>query len=65
MPIQYVNKATLNGTTTVYWTTTGSPDGTGAQSGYNPANLTNIGVDYTTTVSSTSTGGQTLSNGGW
>jgi len=65
MPTQYVNKATLNGTTTVYWTTTGAADGTGAQSGYNPANLTNIGVDYTTVVETTTTGGNTLSNGGW
>jgi len=65
MPTQYVNKATLNGTTTVYWTTTGAADPTGAQSGYNPVNLTNIGVDYTTEVFTTTTGGQTLNNGGW
>ena len=56
MPTQYVNKATLNGTSTVYWTTTGAPDTTGAQSGYIIANLTNIGVDYTTSVSVTTVG---------
>lgn len=57
MVTQYVNKATLNGTSTVYWVTSGAPDSTGAQSGYNPANLTNIAVDYTTTSSTTNTGG--------
>ena len=56
MPTQYVNKATLNGTSTVYWTTTGAADTTGAQSGHNIANLTNIGVDYTTSVSATTVG---------
>ncbi len=65
MPTQYVNKATLNGTSTVYWVTSGAADTTGAQSGYNIASLTNITVDYTTNVATTSTGGNTLSNGGW
>lgn len=65
MVTQYVNKATLNGTSTVYWVTSGTPDSTGAQSGYNPANLTNIAVDYTTNVGTTTTGGQTLSTTSW
>jgi len=65
MPTQYVNKATLNGTSTVYWTTTGAPDTTGAQSGYSPGNLTNIGVDYTTSVSATSTSGSVVSQRSW
>jgi len=56
MPTQYVNKATLNGTSTVYWVTTGAPDTTGAQSGYNPLNLTNIAVDYTTSINTATTG---------
>src|SRR5579885_737701 len=65
MTTQYVNKATLNGTSTVYWVTSGAPDSTGAQSGYNPVNLTNIAVDYTTNVGVTTTGGQTLSTNSW
>jgi len=57
MTIQYVNKATLNGTSTVYWVTSGAADTTGAQSGYNIANLTNIAVDYTTNIATTNIGG--------
>jgi hypothetical protein len=53
MATQYVNKATLNGTTTIYWVTTGAADNVGTYSGYNPANLTNIGVDYTTELPAT------------
>jgi hypothetical protein len=64
MTTQYINKATLNGTTTVYWTTTGAPDLTGASSGYNPVNLTNIGVDYTASyISSVSSGFVATFNG--
>ena len=62
MTTQYINKATLNGTTTVYWVTSGAPDTTGSQSGYNIANLTNIAVDYTTSTSATSTGGTIVAN---
>ncbi len=62
MTTQYVNKATLNGTSTVYWVTSGAPDTTGAQSGYNIANLTNIAVDYSTNLSTTSTGGTIVAN---
>lgn len=59
MPTQYVMKAThINSAPlgTVFWVVTGAPDNTGVQSGYNPADLTSIGVDYTTTVSATTVG---------
>jgi hypothetical protein len=57
-------KATLNGTSTVYWVVTGTPDYTGAYSGYNPANLTGIVVDYTSSLPATTVGGVALFSAG-
>jgi hypothetical protein len=50
-------KATLNGTSTIYWVASNTPDFTGSQSGYNVANLSNIAIDYSTTSNTTNTGG--------
>src|SRR5271166_3104301 len=41
----------------VYWSVLGAPDMTGAQSGYNPADLTSITVDYTLQVPINGEGG--------
>lgn len=59
MPTQYVMKAThINSAPLgqVQWVVTGAPDNTGTLSGYNPVDLTNIAVDYTTTVSASTSG---------
>jgi hypothetical protein len=41
----------------VYWSVLGSPDFTGAESGFNPANLTGIVIDYQIDVPINGTGG--------
>lgn len=50
MAIEYIMRAfkTTVPTGHVYWSSIGSPDLTGIQSGYNPADLTSITTDYTT-----------------
>lgn len=48
MTTQYMMRAILNGTTPIYWINVGSADNTGTNSGYNPANLTSISVNYIT-----------------
>src|ERR1700744_1624708 len=59
MTIQYTmsahNSAAPAGT--VYWAVLGSPDFTGEQSGYNPANLSNIAIDYQVDVPINGNGG--------
>lgn len=62
MTTQYVNKATYNGTTTVYWVTSGAADSTGVYSGYNTSLLTSIAVDYTYTGTTAGTSATTVSN---
>ena len=50
MVLQYVMRAfkTTAPTGHVYWSVVGAPDTTGAQSGYNPSDLSAITVDYST-----------------
>ena len=54
MALQYVMRAfNTNLSKHVYWYSLNSPDNTGSLSGYNPAQLTGIAVDYTTTIPDT------------
>ena len=61
MTTQYVMKATLSigPGGFVYWAILGTPDFTGEQSGYNPADLTGIAIDYSFQVSINGEGGIT------
>jgi len=57
--IQYVMRAfkTTVPTGHIYWAVLNTPDLTGAESGYNPADLTNIVIDYSFEVPINGTGG--------
>src|SRR5271165_4202749 len=57
--IQYVMRGfkTTVPTGHVYWAVLNTPDLTGAESGYNPADLTNIVIDYSFEVPINGTGG--------
>ena len=59
MTTQYVMRAfkTTVPTGHIYWAVLNTPDLTGAESGYNPADLTNIVVDYSFEVPINGTGG--------
>src|ERR1700722_6816445 len=61
MTLQFIMKATLTVGPGgfVYWAVLGTPDYTGEQSGYNPADLTGIAIDYSFQVPINGEGGIT------
>src|ERR1700722_10087199 len=59
MTVSYIMRAFKTSAPTghVYWAVLGAPDFTGDQSGYNPADLTEIAIDYEISVPINGEGG--------